>query len=53
MATLNRRGMARLRGVLQSHVDQGRIPGAIAVVALGGHVEQFDVLGLQARRARP
>ena len=47
MPSLNRRGLARLRGVLQSHIDQGRIPGAIAVVALGGHVEHFDVLGRQ------
>src|SRR5688500_18967905 len=45
MASLNRRAMARLRGALQSHIDNGRIPGAIAVVALGGHVEQFDALG--------
>jgi CubicO group peptidase (beta-lactamase class C family) len=47
MASLNRRGLARLRAVLQSHVDDARIPGAIAVVALGGHVEQLDVLGRQ------
>ena len=45
MASLNRRALARLRGVLQSHIDNGRIPGAIAVVALGGHVELFDALG--------
>ena len=47
MASFNRRGLARLRGVLQSHVDQGHIPGAVAVVALGGHVQQLDVLGRQ------
>jgi CubicO group peptidase (beta-lactamase class C family) len=45
MASLNRWALARLRGVLQSHIDSGRIPGAIAVVALGGHVELFDTLG--------
>ena len=39
MGRLNARGLARLRGVLQGHVDEGRIPGAIAVVALGGPVE--------------
>ena len=45
MGTLNRGALARLRSVLQSHIDQGRIPGAVAVVALGGHVEVFDALG--------
>ena len=35
MASLNRAGLARLRSVLQSHIDRQRIPGAIAVVALG------------------
>jgi CubicO group peptidase (beta-lactamase class C family) len=47
MASLNRAGLARLRSVLQSHIDSQRIPGAIAVVALGGHVELFDALGAQ------
>jgi CubicO group peptidase (beta-lactamase class C family) len=47
MASLNRQGLARLRSVLQAHVDGGRIPGAIAVVALGGHVEMFETLGRQ------
>jgi CubicO group peptidase (beta-lactamase class C family) len=45
MGRLNARGLARLRGVLQGYVDDGRIPGAIAVVALGGHVEMFEALG--------
>jgi CubicO group peptidase (beta-lactamase class C family) len=45
MGALNKAGLARLRGTLQSHIDKGRIPGAIAVVALGGHVEVFDALG--------
>lgn len=47
MASLNRAGLARLRSTLQSHIDSQRIPGAIAVVALGGHVELFDTLGAQ------
>jgi CubicO group peptidase (beta-lactamase class C family) len=47
MGTLNSGGLARLRSVLQSHVDRQRIPGAIAVVALGGHVEFFEALGWQ------
>jgi CubicO group peptidase (beta-lactamase class C family) len=47
MGSLNRGALARLRGVLQSHIDQGRIPGAVAVVALGGHVELFEALGEQ------
>jgi CubicO group peptidase (beta-lactamase class C family) len=45
MGSLNRGALARLRGVLQSHIDERRIPGAVAVVALGGHVELFEVLG--------
>ena len=45
MAALNAGGLQRLRSVLQSHVDRGRIPGAIAVVALGGHVECFETVG--------
>jgi len=45
MGCLNPGGLARLRSVLQSHVDRQRIPGAVAVVALGGHVELFEALG--------
>jgi CubicO group peptidase (beta-lactamase class C family) len=45
MASLNRAALARLRSVLQSHIDNQRIPGAIAVVALGDHVEVFESLG--------
>jgi CubicO group peptidase (beta-lactamase class C family) len=51
MARLNPRGLAKLRGVLRSHIDRGRIPGAIAVVALGGHVEMFESLGQQDPQA--
>jgi CubicO group peptidase (beta-lactamase class C family) len=45
MGALNKAALARLRTTLQSHIDKGRIPGAVAVVALGGHVEMFDALG--------
>ena len=45
MSQLNRDSLARLRGVLQDHIDRQRVPGAIAVVALGGHVESFECLG--------
>lgn len=45
MGSLNRAALNRLRGVLQSHIDSRRIPGAVAVVALGGHVELFEALG--------
>ena len=51
MARLNRTGLARLRGTLQSHIDRQRIPGAIAVVALGGHVELLEALGRQDPQA--
>lgn len=54
MAALNAGGLQRLRSVLQSHVDRGRIPGAIAVVALGGHVECFETVGsLDAQAGTP
>lgn len=46
-ARLNTRALAHLRGTLQSNIDRGRIPGAIAVVARAGHVELFDCLGRQ------
>jgi CubicO group peptidase (beta-lactamase class C family) len=45
MGSLNGGALARLRGVLQSHIDERRIPGAVAVVALGGHVELFEAVG--------
>ncbi len=47
MARLNRAGLAHMRSTLQSHIDGQRIPGAIAMVALGGHVEFFEALGQQ------
>lgn len=54
MGALNVTGLERLRSVLQSHVDRGRIPGAIAVVALGGHVECFEAIGqLDAQAGTP
>jgi CubicO group peptidase (beta-lactamase class C family) len=51
MGRLNRTALARLRSTLQSHIDGQRIPGAIAVIALGGHVELFESLGRQDPQA--
>ena len=45
MARLNAKGLARLRAVMQAHIDNGRLPGAVMAVALGGHVEMFEALG--------
>ncbi len=45
MASLNRPALARLRDTLQSHVDRGRLPGAVVMVGLGGHVELLEALG--------
>lgn len=45
--TLNLKALARLRTTLQTHIDQGRLPGAISVVAVGGRVEEFSALGLR------
>ncbi|MHB1122262.1 MAG: serine hydrolase domain-containing protein [Ramlibacter sp.] len=54
MAALNTAALQRLRSVLRSHVDRGRIPGAVAVVALGGHVECFETVGcLDAQAGTP
>lgn len=50
-ARLNARALANLRGTLQSHIDRGRIPGTIAVVARAGHIEMFDCLGKQDPQA--
>ena len=44
-ARLNAKGLAKLRVALQSHIDRGRIPGAIAVVARAGQVEFFEAMG--------
>ena len=51
MPSFNRTGLARLRSILQSHIDNQRIPGAVAVVALGGQVELFESMGLQDPQA--
>ncbi|MBE7941924.1 MULTISPECIES: serine hydrolase domain-containing protein [Ramlibacter] len=45
MARLNPRGLARLRDTLQSHIARGHLPGAVAVVAQGGHVAAFEAMG--------
>jgi CubicO group peptidase (beta-lactamase class C family) len=45
MARLNAKGLARMRAVMQAHIDNGRLPGAVMAVALGGHVEMFEALG--------
>jgi CubicO group peptidase (beta-lactamase class C family) len=45
MARLNAKALARLRAVMQAHIDNARLPGAIVAVALGGHVEMFEAMG--------
>jgi len=45
MARFNAKGLANLRAVMQAHIDNGRLPGAVVAVALGGHVEMLDALG--------
>ena len=46
-AKFNARALANLRGTLESHVERGRIPGAIAVIARAGDVEMFECFGKQ------
>ncbi len=50
-ARVNARGLARLRAILQQQVDNGRVPGAVAVLAVGGHVELMAPLGQQDPQA--
>jgi len=44
-ARVNAKGIAKLRDALQSHIERGRIPGAVAVIARAGQVEFFEALG--------
>jgi CubicO group peptidase (beta-lactamase class C family) len=56
MARLDATAAARMRDVLQDHIDRGRIPGAVAMVSIGGETEFFAALGRQdpaADRAMP
>ena len=52
MARMNPQAAGRMREVLQDHIDRGRIPGAVALVALGGQTEFFAALGQQDPKAR-
>ncbi len=45
MAKLNAGALLRLRATFQSHIDRGRIPGAVVALGLGDHVETFETLG--------
>jgi CubicO group peptidase (beta-lactamase class C family) len=45
MARFNVKGLGRLRAVMQAHIDDGRLPGAVVAVGLGGHVEMLEALG--------
>lgn len=51
MGRFHPRGLARLRSTLQSHIDRGRIPGAVVVLAGAGQVEMFEALGMQDPQA--
>ena len=46
-ARLNARALAQLRGTLQSHVERGRIPGAVAAIARAGQVEFLETFGVR------
>jgi CubicO group peptidase (beta-lactamase class C family) len=51
MGRFNRWGLAKLRATLQAHIDRGRIPGAVVVLAQAGQVEMFEALGRQDPQA--
>lgn len=45
MAKLNSQAAVRMREVLQGHIDRGLIPGAVALVCLGGEICFSQALG--------
>jgi CubicO group peptidase (beta-lactamase class C family) len=45
MASLDRGALTRLRDTFASHAERGRIPGAVAILGLGGHVELCASVG--------
>lgn len=45
MARLHPAALSRMSQVLQQHIDDGRIPGAVALVAAGGEVQHFEAQG--------
>ena len=51
MASLNPPAATRMRELLQGHIDRGRIPGAVAMVAIGGETDFFAALGQQDPQA--
>ena len=51
MARLDERAATRLQSVLQGHIDRGLIPGAVAMIAIGGKTEFFAALGKQDPQA--
>ena len=47
LETMNREALARLRSVLQTHVDQGLLPGAVALVHHRGQTVLHEAVGHQ------
>ena len=45
MASLNPHAAVRIRQVLQAHIERGRIPGAVAMISLGGQTCFSEALG--------
>ena len=45
MASLNPQAAARIQEVLQGHIDRGLIPGAVAIISLGGETCFSEALG--------
>ncbi|HEY8047658.1 MAG TPA: serine hydrolase domain-containing protein [Ramlibacter sp.] len=46
-ARLNAPALAHLSATLRSHVERGRIPGAVAAIARAGQVEYFETFGVR------
>ena len=47
LETMNPEALARLRSVLQTHVDQGLLPGAVALIHHQGHTVLHTAVGHQ------
>src|SRR5512134_2214263 len=51
IAGLSQERLARLAAVLRSDVSEGRIPGAVVLVARDGKVALFEAIGFRDRAA--
>ena len=51
IAGLSQERLGKLASVLRSDVNEGRIPGAVVLIARGGQVALFEAIGFRDRAA--